>query len=150
MLQSPPFPPHFPPLPRHFLKDILFVPPPFPPHFPPLPRLSPHHKKRADVKQRFNAPKGSISLKHTAHSLLFPPISSFPAIFSFAHFRPSYFPFPFSSYHVRSLLFPPISSFPSSFSQLSLTFPLFCSFFFSIHFFPTREIKKIHISAKKT
>ena len=175
-----------------------------PPHFPPLPRLSPSNKKRADVKQRFNTPKGSISLKHTAHSLLFPP-------FSHLHISVPYFPFPFSSDHARSPLFPPISSFPaifsfahfrpllpvslfirprpsplfppfshlhtsapltsrfpfhhttptpfffrqsppfpSSFSQLSLTFPLFCSFFFSIHSFPTLKIKKIHISAKKT
>ena len=85
-----------------------------PPHFPPLPRLSPHHKKRADVEQRFNTPKGSISPKHTAHSLLFPPISSFPAIFSFAHFRPL---LPFSLF-IRPR---PLPSFPANL-PLSLFF----------------------------
>ena len=194
-----------------------------PPHFPPLPRLSPHHKKRADVEQRFNTPKGFISPKHTARYLLFPPISPLslfflPTLSAFLHttkneptlnndstpqralspqthrplpsfpanilisrhflictFPPltSRFPFhqttpapfffhhflictlpplllPFSSYHAHPLFFRQSPPFPSSFSQLSLTFPLFCSFFFSLHSFPTPKIKKIHISAKKT
>ena len=86
-----------------------------PPHFPPLPRLSPHHKKRADVKQRFNAPKGFISSNTPPTPFFFRQYPNFPP-FSHLHISAPYFPFPFSSYHARSLLFPPISSFPAIFS----------------------------------
>ena len=168
-------PPHFPPLPRlspHHKKRadveqrfntpkgfISSNTPSAPfffrqyPNFPLLspnsPSLSPHHKKRADVKQRFNAPKGFISSNTPPVTFFFRQYPHFPP-FSHLHISAPYFPFPFSSYHAHPLFFRQSPPFPSSFSQLSLTFPLFCSFFFSIHSVPTREIKKIHISAKKT
>ena len=60
-----------------------------PPHFPPLPRLSPHHKKRADVEQRFNTPRGFISSN-------IPPtpfFSTFPlSLLIFRHFLICTFP----------------------------------------------------------
>lgn len=146
-----------------------------PPHFPPLPRLSPSNKKRADVEQRFNTPKGFISSNTPPTPYFFRQYPHFPP-FSHLHTSAPYFPFPFSSDHAhphffRHFLictFPPLTSrfpfhhttpapffsrqsppFPSSFSQLSLTFPLFCSFFFSIHSFPTPKIKKNPHQRKK-
>ncbi len=201
-----------------------------PPHFPPLPRLSPHHKKRADVEQRFNTPKGFISPKHTAHSLLFPPISplslfflptlsaflhttkneptlnndstpqralspqthrplpsfsanilisrhflicTFPPLtsrfpfhqttpapffsrqypnfppFSHLHISAPYFPFPFSSYHVRSLLFPPISPLSLFFLPTLPNLPSLLQFFLLYPFLSPPKNKKNPHQRKK-
>ena len=102
-----------------------------PPHFPPLPRLSPSNKKRANVEQRFNTPKGFISSNIPPTPLFFRQSPPFPP-FSHLHTSASYFPFPFSSYHAHPLFFRQYPHFPP-FSHLHISAPYFPFPFSSDH-----------------